>query len=80
MLVGSIVGNQYLANAGDCGGFFGSAATIGACDQDIDICAHSLGGCYRVESGNLEAAVVVFCYNKSTHQITFASFFSLSTS
>ena len=59
----------------------GGGAAVAAGDEDVDV-ATDLGGCGNgVEGGGLEAGVVVFGdYEDSHDQITFASFFSFSTS
>src|SRR5690606_23525768 len=49
-------------------------------DQNIDIATDSLGRGNHIEGSGVEAAVVVLCNYENAHQITFASFLSLSTS
>ena len=80
VFVRGIVRYQYLADTADFGRFLGDSATAGASHQNVDIRAQGLGRGDRVEGCNLEAAVVVFCNYQCAHWITFASFFSLSTS
>ena len=79
-VLGGVIGHQYLANARDRSGCFPDRAAIGARHQNVNVRAHDLCRGNRVQGGALQAAVVVFCNYQGTHQITFASFFSLSTS
>ena len=80
MSVSGVIRYQNLANAGYRGCFSRNCTTVSTGYQHIDVSAYCLSCCYGIERGDLKAAVVVFRNNKSTHEITFASFFSLSTS
>ncbi|MNF86713.1 hypothetical protein D3C84_691590 [compost metagenome] len=80
MGVGGVIGHQDLGHAGDLGGGFGSGAYALACDQHVDITTYLLRSGYGVEGGGCQCGVRVFSNNQDSHQITFASFFSLSTS
>src|SRR5206468_138341 len=60
---------------GLCGSY-----TVVPGNQDVDIAADFLRGGYGIEHRGLQRRVVVFSYDESTHQITFASFFSFCTS
>src|SRR5690606_2229196 len=78
--VGGVVGNQNLAHARHLGRGFTHGTTVGTGDQNIDIATDSLGRGNHIEGSGVEAAVVVLCNYENAHQITFASFLSLSTS
>src|SRR5690348_2629348 len=84
MVVGVVVGEQYLGDAGDLRRRFGHPAAILAGDQDVEIApgrgGNLGGGGHRRERRRLQRRAIVFGNNKNRHQITRASFFSLSTS
>ena len=75
------LGGENLRHAGNCGGGLGHIAAGVARDEDMDV-ATDLGGCgHGVQRGGCQLAVVMVCQDQDAHdQITFASFFSLSTS
>ncbi len=75
------VGVQYLGHAGHLAGGLGGAAGVVAGDQHVHVAAAGERGADGVEGGALEAVVVVFSDDECAHdQITFETFFSLSTS
>ena len=78
--IGRVVGDQYLGDAGDLGGGFGHRATALTGDQHMDIATDLLGSRHGVQGGRSQGGVVVFGNDENGHQITFASFFSFSTS
>ena len=84
VIVGGIVGQQHLGDAGDLGRGFGDGAAILAGDQDVHVARAGLadlgGGGGGVQGGGLDRLIVVFGDDENRHQITRASFFSLSTS
>src|SRR5271169_6665914 len=81
VFVGGVVGEQHLSRADDLGGGLGNRAAILAGHQDVDLTGGDLGcGRNRVEGRRLQRPVVVFGDDQSSHQITRASVFSLSTS
>ncbi|MDT4795247.1 hypothetical protein FQZ97_278030 [compost metagenome] len=80
MGVGGVVGYQHLGDTSDLGGGFGSGTYASACDQHVDITTDLLRSGNGVEGGGCQSGVRVFSNNQDSHQITFASFFSLSTS
>ena len=82
MLVGGIVGEQHLSRSGDLGGGLGNGAAILAGHQDVDLTgpAISLAAATALRVAGFSAAVVMFGDDQSSHQITRASVFSLSTS
>src|SRR5439155_1732501 len=84
VIVGGIIGQQYLGGAGDLRRRFGDRAAILAGDQDVDVAPRRFrdlrGGGHRVEGGGLQRPVVVFGNNENRHQITRASSLSLATS
>ena len=74
------VGGKHLGHAVNlCGGLGGRGAVV-AGDQDMDVTTKGLPSGDRVVGAGVQGAVLVVCENKDAHQITFASFFSLSTS
>ncbi|MNC60467.1 hypothetical protein D3C75_1103480 [compost metagenome] len=80
MGIGGVVGDQHLGDAGDLGGRFGHCTATLAGDQHMDVATDLLGGGHGVEGGRCQDGVVVFGNDENGHQITFASFFSFSTS
>src|SRR5690606_13928152 len=78
--VGGVVRHQHLADAGDLGGGLGGGAAILAGHQDVDVTADGLGRGNGVEGSGVKCVVAVLSNHQNAHQITFASFFSLSTS
>src|SRR5680860_1282435 len=78
--INCVVCNQYLCNAFSLGCSFSNGTAVFTSNQYIDIAADGFGSRYNTQGGLLQAAVVVFSNYKDAHQITFASFFSLSTS
>ncbi len=78
--VGRGVGDQHLAHPGDLGRGGGHRATALAGDQQVDVAADLAGGREGVEGGRGQRGIVVLGEYQDSHQITFASFFSLSTS
>ncbi|MNN43934.1 hypothetical protein D3C81_1582000 [compost metagenome] len=80
MGIGRGVGQQHLGHAGDLGGGFGHRAATGTGDQHMDVATDLLRGRHGVEGGGGQGGVVVFGNDENGHQITFASFFSFSTS
>ncbi|MNN53863.1 hypothetical protein D3C81_1686500 [compost metagenome] len=74
------VGNQHLADTGDLGGRFGDGGATGTGDQHMDVATDLLGGGHGVQGRSTQRCVVVLSDNQDSHQITFASFFSFSTS
>src|SRR4029077_11041691 len=81
MVVGSIVGEQHLANPGNPAGSLRHSTAVLAGDQNVDLRTGDLvGGGNRVESRGLERPVVVLGDDEGGHQITRASVLSLSTS
>ena len=79
MLIDCIVGDQHLTNPWNSRSRCGNRATIGTRYQYINLAAHNLSRSHSIEGGHLQAIVVVFRNYQSTHDIIFASFFSLST-
>ncbi|MOA31708.1 hypothetical protein D3C78_1528810 [compost metagenome] len=80
-----VVGDQNRAHPGDLGGGFGHRGAVVAGDQQVDVATDGsgsdlLGGRDRVEGRRGQGGVVVFGNDENGHQITFASFFSFSTS
>ena len=85
MIVGRIVGQQHLGHAADLRGGVGDGAAPVAGDQDMHIAAGRLSAISRAAAtacrvAGFSALVVVFGNDEDGHQITRASFFSLSTS
>src|SRR6185312_2118862 len=80
MLIGLVVGEQHLGDAGDLGGSVGGRLCAGSCDQHMELAADCRGGGDGVERRSLERLVVVLGDDEKSHQITRASFLSLSTS
>jgi hypothetical protein len=78
--VGRIVSAQYLADSGDLGGSLCNGPTTFARNQHVDVATDCLGRSQNHQRGRLEFRVIVIGYNEDAHEITFASFFSLSTS
>ncbi|CRM62183.1 hypothetical protein [Pseudomonas sp. 25 R 14] len=79
--VGSVVSQQYFAHASYfcCGFSHGASALTG--DQYVDVATDFGGGSNGVQGGRGQHLVIVFGdYEDSHDQITFASFFSFSTS
>src|SRR5207248_8062922 len=76
-----IVGEQHFPSSGDAGGSLGDRTEILAGHQDINFAGRdSVRGRNRVEGSWLQRLVVMFGDDQSSHQITRASVFSLSTS
>src|SRR5215469_8364459 len=81
VVVGSVIGEQHLSDAGNLGGDVGRGAAVFSRHEDIDIRPGDLlGGGYGVERGGLQPRVIVLGDDKGGHQITRASVLSLSTS
>src|ERR1700731_4969546 len=81
VFAGGIVGEQHLSHARDLGGGLGDGAAILAGHQNVDLKGGDFAcGRNRVEGRGLQRRVVVFGDDQSSHQITRASVFSLSTS
>ncbi|MNR15541.1 hypothetical protein D3C85_1320790 [compost metagenome] len=78
--VGSVIGHQHLAHADDFGGCLGCAADIGTRYQQMNVTADLLRRRNRVQGRRGDCAGFVLCNNQDSHQITFASFLSFSTS
>ena len=75
-----IGGGQHLGNAVNGGGGAGDIAAGIAGDKHMDLAADFLGGGYGVQRGGCQLAIIMVRKNQNAHdQITFASFFSLST-
>ena len=80
MFQGRRIRVQDLGHPGDLGSGFGDAGAIVAGDQDVDVAA-DLGGCrHGVQGRGLDLRIVVLGDDEVAHQMTFASFRSLSTS
>ncbi|MNF87279.1 hypothetical protein D3C84_697430 [compost metagenome] len=77
---GGVVGDQHLAHASDLGGGFGNGGARATCDQHVDVATDLLSGGHGVQGRSTQRCVVVLSDNQDSHQITFASFFSFSTS
>jgi len=81
VFVGVVVGEQHLSRSGDLGGGLGNGAAILAGHQNVDLAGGDFdSGRDRVEGRRLQRPVVMFGDDQSSHQITRASVFSLSTS
>ena len=80
VLVGRVVGEQHLGDAVELRGRFRDGARALARDQHMHRLAQRLGGGERLVGRVLERLVVVLGDQKRRHQITPASFLSLSTS
>ena len=81
VFIGGIVSEQHLSRSGYLGGGLGSGAAILAGHENVDLTGSDfLCGCNRVEGCGLQHPVVMFGDDQSSHQITRASVFSLSTS
>jgi hypothetical protein len=77
---GGAVGVDDFGHACDLDGSLGDGACVVASHQNMHL-ATAGGGCHGVEGGALDGCVVVFGNDECDHdQITFATFFSLSTS
>ena len=80
MLESSAVGMDHFGHTGDLRGGSSGGARIAAGNQYVYITTRLGGSSHGVQGGTLDGCVVVFGDNKSGHdQITFATFFSLST-
>src|SRR5450830_201929 len=81
MCVGGVVGHQYFRHASDFRGSFSNSTHALACNQHVNVATDLRGGSHGVQGGRSHDLVVVFGdYQDSHDQITFASFFSFSTS
>src|SRR5262249_22721823 len=84
MIVGGVIRQQYLGDAGDLRRRLGRGEAVLASDENMDVAAGSLGDFARGSDGvqrrRLHRLVIVLGDDKDRHQITRASFFSLSTS
>ena len=81
MRVSGIVSDQDFAHACDFRSGFSHGASALACDQYVDVATDFGSGSHGVQCGRGQHFVVVFSdYQDSHDQITFASFFSFSTS
>jgi len=74
------IGHQHFFHAGNrrcrlCGG-----SALVSCNQYVDVTADLQSCGNRVEKRRLDGGVVVFANKQSSHQITFASLLSFSTS
>ena len=71
---------NHTAHTGNLAGSLGSGASVQAGHQHMDLTTALGSRGHGIESCRLDAGVVVFSNDKSGHgQITFASFFNLST-
>jgi hypothetical protein len=61
MLVGGVIRNQHLVDAGYGGYLTRNAVNAAACDQYIDVTANSLGGSDGHKGSSLVFSVIVFC-------------------
>ena len=80
VLVGRVVGEEHLRDAVELRRRFGDGARALARHQHMHGLAERLGGGERLVGGVLERLVVVLGDEKRRHQMTPASFLSLSTS
>src|SRR5690606_12164359 len=80
MCIGSVVGQQYLADAGYLGGLISHGSATCACHQYRNVTTNLLRRSYHSKGNRVKGGVVVFCNYEDAHQITFASFFSFATS
>ena len=81
MRVSGIVSVQDFAHARNFRSGFNHGASALPCYQDVDVATDFSGGGHGVEGGRGQHLVIVFGdYEDSHDQITFASFFSFSTS
>ncbi len=71
---------QNLSHPGDPRSRLGHGLRIPARDQYVDRHVQPARGSNGVERGAIQRPIIVFGNNKDSHQITLASFFSLSTS
>ncbi|MCY1420527.1 hypothetical protein D9M71_361510 [compost metagenome] len=78
--IGSIVGNQHLGHASDVGGGLRHALHTGTRYQQVNITTDPSSSRHGVQGCRRDGASFVLCNNQNCHQITFASFFSFSTS
>ncbi|MNO53324.1 hypothetical protein D3C76_437670 [compost metagenome] len=78
--VGSVVGDQYLGHAFDLGSGFSHTTDVLASDQHGDVATDLGSGSDGIQGGTGQSAIVVISDYQDSHQITFASFFSFSTS
>jgi len=79
--VGGVVGHQHFGHASDFGGGFSHGANALAGNQYMNVTTDFGGGGNGVQGGRSQRLVIVFGdYQDSHDQITFASFFSFSTS
>src|SRR5260221_4952543 len=78
--IGGIVDGEHLGDARDLGRGVGGGAAILSGDQNMDVAANRRRGGHHVERCRLERGMVVFGEKENSHQMTRASFLSLSTS
>ncbi len=74
------VRRQDFFHARNGGGRLGGAGALMSRHQDVDVAADFLRGGHRVEERRFDGGVVVFGNDQDSHQMTFASFLSFSTS
>src|SRR5450830_213135 len=81
MCVGGVVSHQYFRHASDFRSGFSDGTHALACNQHVNVATDLRSGSHGVQGGRSHDLVVVFGdYQDSHSQITFASFFSFSTS
>ena len=78
--ISSVVRNQHLGHPCNAGSGVDNGGAASAGYQHVHICPELLCGSHRVQRGRFEFGVAVFGNNQGSHQITFASLRSLSTS
>src|SRR5262249_35806400 len=78
--VGGVIGDQHFGNTTNHGSGFSDATDVLPSDQDGDISTNLQRGRNGIERRGAQRAIGMFCNNQHSHQITFASFFSFSTS
>ncbi|MDT4857736.1 hypothetical protein FQZ97_921700 [compost metagenome] len=78
--VGGMVGDQDLGYPRNTGGGLGNGTNALPRHEDDHLATDQPGSGHGVEGGGGQCGVSVFSNNQDSHQITFASFFSLSTS
>ena len=79
MSINIILGQQHLGDTRRGRRGLCRISAIGAGHQHMDL-AQLGGGGYGIQGGALQRLTIMFCDYQGGHQITFASFFNLSTS